>query len=119
MKNKKFIIESGSICVVDPDNTLKNSVIGPITVVVLKKSKRKHFKQYWLVQNTINEKETFEISEDLLYPSNTTVIRLPVDLPIFTEHDLAVLDFAIQTTKDARLGKIREKILLAMKLREV
>lgn len=144
--NNRTILQPGKICTFDPLNVFKQSDSGVLHVRLIKRIKFRLFgKSIWKVcpYLDINDNESFNCPEFLLYPEGMAVVRYPADSPTFNEHDLQTLEIIIKnfdrayngssspnndlsnyvrsvTPKDIdRLKAITEKIALSIKMKEV
>ena len=117
MKDKLFILHKGAVCTIDPNNKLNSSTLGYSVVELIKKTKRNH----WLVRDIYNNAlPDIEVHINYLYPPTHPIIRYPSTMPVFNNYDLYTIDKLLENDPtNQNLLKIREKIYLSLKLREV
>lgn len=125
----RFKPTPGMICSVDPSNILKQDTTGITIVSIVKRRKYKPFgNSLWEVRNLDpdNSVDTFVCQEKLLAPTNMCVNRVPTDIPLITQSDIAILETAITGLSNIyntqTLNKIRalkEKLEFYKSMREV
>lgn len=125
----KFKPMPGMVCTVDPDNRLRQDSTDVQIVSVIRRRKYKPFgNSLWEVRNldSDNSVDVFICQEKLLFPTNMVINRLPVDLPIITQNDIAILETAItglcniynKQTLD-KIRALKEKLEFYKSMREV
>lgn len=145
-KNKiKYKIQEGMICSFDPANILKQKDSEISHVVILERIKYIPKNSLWLVQNADDmSSEPFKCSEKFLKPQNVVCIRIPANVPEFSDLDLLTIDELLKIInsvagmifyrdnfeKDSsslvlhekhvnRLKAIREKIKFSKEMRDI
>lgn len=134
MKKEKFVIQPGKICTLDPENIFKQNDMGTIHVEIIERVKWKPFgKSIWRVRDTMNDDvPILSVPEKLLFPYGMSVIRNPLNLPIFNRMDLHAINTIIYGIENPdpsnneeiqrninRLKAVENKIRLAISLTEV
>lgn len=134
MKKEKFVIQPGKICTLDPENIFKQNDMGTIHVEIIERVKWKPFGgSIWRVRDTMNDDvPILSVPEKLLFPYGMSVIRNPLNLPIFNRMDLHAINTIIYGIENPdpsnneeiqkninRLKAVENKIRLAISLTEV
>ncbi len=85
------------ICTFDPYNDFKQSASGLIHVRVLRLHKNSLIKKkrLWKVECVETPENTYTVPESHLFPCGMSVVRYPVDMPVFGDFDLKYIDRAI------------------------
>ena len=132
----KFKPIVGMICSIDPKNKLKQDMMEPKIVCLVKRVKYRPFGfSIWDVQEVGEEvyQKPIRCTERLLYPSNMYIARTAIDTPQITMKDIQTLDSVINALSVllyTPAGKkvpdvvkdvcaLKEKLLLYKSMREV
>ena len=112
-------IEPDMICIYDAKNESKQDLSGVLNVRVLKLAKkRKLFRSFniWQVVSIGGlDPQPFECEESKLIPSENMVcvVRNPIDMPVFNQHELDSIDQAmILLTNDFKLRNENNKLYI-------
>ena len=138
---KRFILQPGKICTIDPNNVANQTTEGITRVVIVKEIPTSIFKQRkFLVKpicdNGEIEELPFETNEEFLFPDGMMVIRTPSNIPVLNNMDLDAVETAVKMLDAAfnflspdkkkltigcieRLGALKEKFKYYMKIKEV
>ena len=141
--SRKFRVMENMVCMIDPDNELKQSVSGLTRARTIRRVKYRPFgRSIWEVCDDINpEMGTCMIPEKYIFPVGLIVTRFPNDMPIFNDKDInnlkmlfnllnSIPDYIIDSYAPKgtklykseicnRLNAIALKIKQSMKMREI
>lgn len=123
------IFQKGKICVLDVNNAFKQPTYGTIQVELIDKIKSRPFgNSVWSVKDAINpHAPIINVSEKFLSPDGMSVVRNPINLPIFNSLDVEVLNKIIDNSSTTNMSEsdinrvkaLKEKICLSISLTEV
>lgn len=123
------IFQKGKICVLDANNAFKQPTYGTIQVELIDKIKSRPFgNSVWSVKDAINpHAPIINVSEKFLSPDGMSVVRNPINLPIFNSLDVEVLNKIIDNSSTTNMSEsdinrvkaLKEKICLSISLTEV
>lgn len=142
MNSKKFILQPGKICTLDPMNFLNFTVNGPIFVEIIEEVKHKqgflkpkirYFKVVGAGDDLSKLPSPIEVPETYLYPEGMSVIRFPSEFPVINNMDIRALEIIISYLPQsnfvdnadakksvyARLNALLDKLKFYSKLDEV
>lgn len=102
--NSGLKIIPGMCCSIDPKNELKEKETSITHVVVIKRVKKRPFRNsIWQVRDidVTDTTSTMELPEWRLWPENMTIIRYPDDMPSINAMDIGVIDRIIQLSNNS------------------
>lgn len=100
---KRFIIQPGKICTIDPANIAKQNDKGIVRVIVVKEVKTPLFSKKQFLVKPIDDSGNidldlaaeFKVNEEFLFPDGMCIIRYPSDIPVINNMDLDAVESTI------------------------
>lgn len=87
------------ICSVDPQNKLKQDIGGVYAVRLIKKVKKRPFRNsIWLCEEItdVSPVKNVKVKENLLAPANMSLLRFNIDAPVVNTRDISSLSKIIK-----------------------